>query len=97
VGRTEAQLHDRVRRAEIFALDTATGKVVWSHDLMNKKLIILDEDGNLGLATPTSTGLNVIAKAPLLSNISWTTPTLVGTKLYLRDRKNLVALELGAS
>jgi outer membrane protein assembly factor BamB len=86
-------------------IDLASGKILWqSRDFArstflyaDKKLIILDEDGNLGLATPTVTGLNVIAKAPVLSNISWTTPTLVGTKLYLRDRKNVVALELGGS
>ncbi len=25
---------------------------------------------------------------------AWTPPTLVGTKLYVRDRKNIVALDL---
>jgi TPP-dependent 2-oxoacid decarboxylase len=37
----------------------------------------------------------VLAKAPVLESISWSVPALVGTKLYMRDRKNLVALDLG--
>jgi outer membrane protein assembly factor BamB len=84
-------------------VDIKTGTVLWqSRDFArstflyaDKKLIILDEDGNLGLATPSATGLNVIAKAPILTNIAWTVPTLVGTKLYVRDRRNMMALELG--
>jgi hypothetical protein len=30
-----------------------------------------------------------------LENIAWTPPTLVGTRLYVRDRKTMMALELG--
>jgi hypothetical protein len=26
---------------------------------------------------------------------AWTPPTLVGTRLYVRDRKNILAVELG--
>jgi hypothetical protein len=40
-------------------------------------------------------GLKVLAKVPLLSQKAWTVPTLVGAKLYLRDRKIMLALELG--
>ena len=60
------------------------------------KLIILDEDGNLALATPSTPGLTVHAKAAVLSHTAWTAPTLVGTTLYLRDRQQIVALELSA-
>ena len=59
------------------------------------KLVILDEDGTLGLATVSPQGLQVLAKASILENLSWTPPTLVGTKLFARDRKNIVAFELG--
>jgi len=40
--------------------------------------------------------LTVTSKVELLSNQSWTVPSLSGTRLYTRDRKNIVALELGA-
>jgi outer membrane protein assembly factor BamB len=58
------------------------------------KLIILDEDGNLALATVSPAGLKVISKVSVMKNLAWTVPTLVGTKLYLRDRKTIAALDL---
>lgn len=58
------------------------------------KLIILDEDGNLALATVSPAGLKVISKASVMKNLAWTAPTLVGTRLYLRDRRTITALDL---
>ncbi len=62
--------------------------------LADGKFIILDEDGNLALATATPTELKVISKVSVLKNLAWTAPTLVGTKLYLRDRKTIAAFDL---
>ena len=62
--------------------------------LAGERLIILDEDGNLALATATPTELKVISKVSVLKNLAWTVPTLVGTKLYLRDRRTITALDL---
>jgi hypothetical protein len=31
----------------------------------------------------------------LMTSLSWTPPALVGTKLYIRDRRNMTAVELG--
>jgi outer membrane protein assembly factor BamB len=86
------------------AIDLATGEVLWQNREFARstflyadgKLIIMDEDGTLGLATATRDGLKVLAKASVLANRSWTVPTLVGTKLYVRDRTNLAAFDLGA-
>jgi hypothetical protein len=47
------------------------------------------------LATASPAGLKVQAKVELLKDNAWTAPTLVGTKLYVRDRKTIMALELG--
>ncbi len=58
------------------------------------KLIILDEDGNLALATVSPAGVKVISKVSVMKNLAWTVPTLVGTKLYMRDRKTIAALDL---
>jgi outer membrane protein assembly factor BamB len=90
--------------APFTALDVKTGKVVWRHRsfprasflMADNRFIILDEDGNLLLATATPEGLTVTAKAALLSNHSWTVPSLAGTRLYLRDRKNIMAVDLAA-
>jgi outer membrane protein assembly factor BamB len=84
------------------AMDVRTGRVLWqdrgfSHASFlyaDGKFIILDEDGTLGLATPTPTGLDVHSRVELLSGTSWTVPTLVGTVLYIRDRRNIMALRL---
>jgi outer membrane protein assembly factor BamB len=90
--------------AFITAIDVASGKIAWQDRTFSRaqllyadgKLVILDEDGNLGLATVTPEGLQVLAKAPVLENLAWTPPTLVGTRLYARDRKNIASFELGS-
>ena len=91
--------------AFLTAIAARTGEVAWRDRAFVRctflyadgKLIILDEDGTLGLATVSHDGLRILAKAPILSATAWTVPTLVGTKLYLRDRAAIMALELGAS
>jgi hypothetical protein len=59
-------------------------------------LIVLDEDGQLAVTVPSATGLQVLAKASVMQNNAWTVPTLVGTKVFVRDRRNAAAFELGA-
>jgi outer membrane protein assembly factor BamB len=89
--------------AFITAINVKTGKIAWRDRSFSRstflyadgKLIILDEDGTLGLATVSPEGIKVLARADIMTKTSWTVPTLVGTKLYIRDRKNMVALELG--
>ena len=90
--------------AFLTALDVKTGKIAWQDRAFARaqllyadgKLIVLDEDGSLGLATVSPQGLKVLARAPILENLAWTAPTLAGTRLYVRDRKNIAAFELGA-
>jgi outer membrane protein assembly factor BamB len=91
--------------APFAAIDVLTGDMVWRDRGVARstlisadgKLIILDEDGKLVIATPGESGLTIHAKAQVLENTAWTVPTLGGTRLYLRDRKQIVALDLGAS
>jgi outer membrane protein assembly factor BamB len=90
--------------AFISAIDMKTGNVVWQDRSFARaqllyadgKAIVLDEDGNLGLATLAPQGLKVLAKAPVMEHLSWTPPTLVGTTLYARDRKTIAAFNLGS-
>ena len=63
--------------------------------LADQKLITLDQDGNLMIAYPSPQGFRIAAKAPMMTRLSWTPPVLVGTRLYLRDRASLMAVELG--
>jgi hypothetical protein len=62
--------------------------------LVNGRVLVLDEDGVLAWCTFAPTGITVHAKAQVLENKAWTPPTLVGSTLYLRDRKSLLALDL---
>jgi hypothetical protein len=54
----------------------------------------VDEDGNLALADFTPQGLKVVSRVELLHNNAWTAPSLAGSRLYLRDRTTLMALDL---
>jgi len=84
------------------AVELRTGKVMWQQRGFNKaqlllagdKLILADQDGLLALCRATPDKFEVISKVPLLQEIAWTPPTLVGSTLYLRDRHTLMALSL---
>jgi outer membrane protein assembly factor BamB len=89
-------------QAILSAVDARTGKIHWQQRTIEKatfvwadqKLITLDQDGNLMIARPTPQDFKISAKAPLLTRLSWTPPVLVGTRLYIRDRKTMMALDL---
>jgi outer membrane protein assembly factor BamB len=88
--------------APFTALDVKTGQVMWrdrtisraSFLMVGDRFILLDEDGNLVLATATTEGLKVHSKVGLLKHQSWTVPTIAGTTLYIRDRKSILAVDL---
>ena len=84
------------------AVNVKTGEFLWRKRgfskatcvYADKKLIILDEDGNLALTSPRSKKLKIRSKFELCKRNSWTVPTLVGTTLYVRDRHQIMALDL---
>src|SRR6185503_15227156 len=86
------------------AIDIHTGQVVWQDRSFAKAsflyvdgtCILLDEDGELGLVTFSPEGLKVLQRAKVSEGLSWTVPTLIGTKLYLRNKKTIMALEMGS-
>jgi hypothetical protein len=88
--------------APFTAIDVRTGQVVWRNRgvmratavFADGRFVLLDEDGNLALATPTAEGLTINSKVALLTSNSWTVPTLAGTTLYVRDRRQVMALDL---
>jgi outer membrane protein assembly factor BamB len=84
------------------AVDVETGDVLWQDRRFSRanllhadgKLVVLDEEGLLGLARASRKGLEVLAEHQVLTSWSWTTPTLVGSNLYLRDKKTIAKLQL---
>lgn len=89
--------------AFVAALDAETGEEAWRErtfaraQMLNAGglLVILDEDGELAVASVTLDGMQVHARATVLTSNAWTAPTLVGSTLYARDRQRIVALDLG--
>lgn len=89
-------------QAILTAVDVRSGKILWQQRSIEKatfvwadqKLITLDQDGNLMIAHPSPQGFKIAAKAPLLTRLSWTPPVLVGSRLYLRDRRSMMAVDL---
>ena len=89
--------------AFLTAVNVKTGAIAWQDRAFARaqllyadgKLIVLDEDGTLGLAGVSPQGLKVFARAQILENRAWTPPTLIGKTLYVRDRKTIAAYELG--
>ncbi|HLY19851.1 MAG TPA: PQQ-binding-like beta-propeller repeat protein [Bryobacteraceae bacterium] len=88
--------------APLTALDAKTGRLLWQDRSFPKatfiyadgKLIAVDEDGSLSLATVSPAGLKVLSRVALLRSNAWTAPALAGTVLYVRDRHSLMALDL---
>lgn len=86
------------------AVNWKTGALSWRRRGFHKcmclyadgKVIFLDEHGQLGLAKVSPDDMELLASTPLTEAVSWTVPTLVGKTLYVRDRKNVMALDLGS-
>jgi outer membrane protein assembly factor BamB len=89
--------------AFLSAVNVKTGALAWQDRAFaraqllyaDNKLIVLDEDGALGIATVSPQGLKVLSRAQILEHLAWTPPTLVGRTLYVRDRKTMAAYDLG--
>ncbi len=61
------------------------------------RFILLDEKGVLALAKASTTEMTMLARFQLFTEdegVCWTPPTLVGNRLYLRNRQRVVALQL---
>jgi len=88
--------------APLAAINVKTGEMKWQDRQFPKacfvyadgKFFIVDEDGTVSLAKLSPEGAHVISKAMLLTSNAWTAPSLAGTKLYVRDRKSIVALDV---
>ena len=89
-------------QAILSAVEARSGKILWQERSIEKatfvwadqKLITLDQDGNLMIAYPSPQGFKIAAKANLLTNNAWTPPTLVGSRLFIRDRRTMMAVDL---
>lgn len=85
------------------AVDLKTGAIAWKERSIGKatcvygdgKMILLDEDGILYLTAISPKEIRILSKYQACAHNAWTVPTLVGKTLFVRDRKKIMALDLG--
>lgn len=85
------------------AINIRDGKVAWRERgfvksttlLAGGHLLVLQEDGELVLATASPEKLTIHSRAAVLERVSWTVPTVVGKTAFIRDLKSITALDLG--
>ena len=83
-------------------LDAATGERRWVYRGLGKGslivaddlLIVLGETGKLAIAPATPQGFKPLGQVQVLQGKTWTSPSLSGGLLFLRDNQDLVALDL---
>ncbi|HKW97004.1 MAG TPA: PQQ-binding-like beta-propeller repeat protein [Bryobacteraceae bacterium] len=88
--------------APLTAVDVKSGKIAWQDRTFPKanfiyadgKFIVVDEDGTLALAEFSPQGLKVVSQVSLMQSNAWTVPSISGTRLYVRDRSQVMALDL---
>ncbi len=84
------------------AFNWRTGEIAWRRRgfhmaqslFADGKLIFLNQDGKLTMARVSPDDLEVLGSHSITESVSWTLPTLVDGKLYVRDRKHILALDL---
>ena len=83
-------------------VELATGKILWrdrnvarsNFVLAGDRAVALDEEGTLRLLGLRPDNLRILGEFQLVEGRTWTVPTLVGDRLYVRDQSTIWALEL---
>lgn len=83
-------------------IEVNTGEEQWAERgfakgsliLADGHLIILGEQGKLALAEATPSGYKEQSSFQVLQGKCWTSPTLAGGKLYLRNQKEMLCLDM---
>lgn len=86
----------------LVALEAATGNLSWSTRGYGRgsliaadgKLIVLGENGELGLIAANPVEFQELSTAQVLSGRSWTSPSLAGRRLFVRNGAEVVSYDL---
>ena len=101
-----AVLHDNhlygFHRTILKCIDASTGMEKWKTRgfgegtlmLADGHLIILGDRGKLGLVKATASAYHEVASAEVLSGLCWTVPILANGRLYARNEKEMVCLDM---
>jgi len=91
-------------RATLNCVETSTGKVLWRREKISKyhasllrtgddKLLMLEEAGSLVLLDPNPKEYKELARSKVCGE-TWAHPALADGRLYVRDAKEVVCLQL---
>jgi outer membrane protein assembly factor BamB len=92
-------------RAALRCVEAGTGKELWTKPKIGRyhaallrtgddKLLLLDDGGNLVLLDPNPKEYRELARAKVCGE-TWAHPALSDGRLYVRDNKELICLQLG--
>ena len=88
----------------LLAVDVPSGEILWRERgfpetnvvrVAGERALMLDGNGQLTLAELNREGVDVLSQTKLLEKPARTAPSIVGTKVFLRDQSKLIALDLG--
>ncbi|HKI30791.1 MAG TPA: PQQ-binding-like beta-propeller repeat protein [Gemmataceae bacterium] len=91
-------------QADLHCVEAATGKSLWTRPKVGEyhasllrtgdgKLLMLEDSGNLVLLDPGPKEYKELARSKVCG-ATWAHPALAGGKLYLRDAKEVICLQL---
>ena len=91
-------------QCKLMAFDFDAGKVLWKERgwglgsliLAGGKLIVLSDEGRLGVVAADPKEYRLLASAQVLDGKCWTLPVLAGGRIYCRNTAgHLVCLDVG--
>lgn len=86
--------------APMTAVNVKDGRILWQDRAFGKaalvhsgdRTLLLSEDGELALVTLSPEGMKVLGRSTVLTSNAWTAPSVSGGVIYLRDRREAIAL-----
>jgi outer membrane protein assembly factor BamB len=92
-------------QANLHCVEAATGKILWKHEKVGRyhaglmrtgdgKVLMLDDRGDLVLVDASPKAYRELARSKVCG-ATWSHPALANGKLYLRDNKELLCLQMG--
>jgi outer membrane protein assembly factor BamB len=104
-GTTPNLLKPTAPQADLHCVEAATGKTLWTRAKVgqyhasllrtgNNKLLMLEDGGDLVLLDPSPKEYRELARSKVCGP-TWAHPALADGRLYLRDGKEVICLQLG--
>jgi outer membrane protein assembly factor BamB len=93
------------KRAALRCVDVKSGDILWTRDKVgayhaslvrtgDDKLLLIEEAGNMALLDPNPKEYRELARTKVCGE-TWAHPAIANGRLYIRDKKDLVCVELG--